>query len=464
MQYLKSSSQWRSVLQLLKYTESHSAMKPLMCGDLYHRRYFHRTSVHFAIVPFKLSDIGEGITEVTVKEWFVKVGDKVAQFDNVCEVQSDKASVTITSRYDGVISKLHYEVDDIAKVGLPLVDIDVEGGTKATEVGESSGSDSSDSGRDSDSSANTSQSFTSNAKALATPAVRRIAGEHKVEISKVKGSGKSGRVMKEDILAYIAGKQVSSSSPPSSQAQPSTSQRAPVPAFMGADRTVPISGYMKTMVKTMTAANAVPHFVYSDEIDVGPLIEMRLKMKKSAETRSIKLTYMPFFLKAVSLALTEFPMLNASVNSECTEVTYKARHNIGFAMDTTNGLIVPNIKDVQSLKIFDIAQESNRIIEAGRNGTLAPKDITGGTFSLSNIGSIGGTYMKPVLLVPEVAIGALGRFQKLPRFGKSGAVEEANIVNVSWAADHRVIDGATVAKFSNVFKELIENPVELVVQ
>ncbi|XP_034239863.1 lipoamide acyltransferase component of branched-chain alpha-keto acid dehydrogenase complex, mitochondrial isoform X2 [Thrips palmi] len=449
-------SQWNGLLPKLSSPKSVSSSFIARSVSVPSSRQFHCTSASLNVVPFNLSDIGEGITEVVVKEWFVNVGDKVVQFDNICEVQSDKASVTITSRYDGVIAKLHYKVDETAKVGLPLVDIAVEGEGSESDSQQTESASSSDS----DEEVKKVDVFSSHGKALATPAVRRIAGEHKIDISLVKGSGKSGRVMKEDILAYISGSQASAA--PSTAAQ--TNKVAPSVVFTGTDRTVPIQGFTKAMVKTMTAANAVPHFVYSDEVDVGALIELRLKLKEAAEKRSIKLTYMPFFLKAASLALNHFPILNASVNADCTELTYKARHNIGMAFDTANGLIVPNIKDVQSLQLFDIAREMERIIAAGRNGTLAPKDITGGTFSLSNIGSIGGTYTKPVLLVPEVAIGALGRFQKLPRFGKTGAVEEAHIMCVSWAADHRVIDGATVARFSNMFKELIENPVELLVQ
>lgn len=456
---MSAFSQWKGLSPVLSPSKSLTSMCASAASSVRASscRQFHCSSACFNVVPFNLSDIGEGITEVVVKEWFVNVGDKVAQFDNICEVQSDKASVTITSRYDGVISKLHYKVDDTAKVGLPLVDIEVEGENSESE---SSGSDTGASSN-SDEEVKNVDIFSSHGKALATPAVRRIAGEHKIDISSVKGSGKSGRVMKEDILAFISGKQTETASPTVGS---QSSNVAPAVVFTGTDRTVPITGYTKAMVKTMTAANAVPHFVYSDEVDVGALIKMRLKLKEAAEKRSIKLSYMPFFLKAASLALNQYPILNASVNADCSELTYKARHNIGMALDSPNGLVVPNIKDVQSLQLFDIAREMDRIITAGRNGTLGPKDITGGTFTLSNIGSIGGTYTKPVLLLPEVAIGALGRFQKLPRFGKTGAVEESNIMCISWAADHRVVDGATVARFSNVFKELIENPIELLVQ
>jgi len=212
------------------------------------------------------------------------------------------------------------------------------------------------------------------------------------------------------------------------------------------------------MAKTMTTANTVPHFGYCDEIVVDQLARLRDELKPLADSRGVKLSYMPFILKAVSLALKRYPILNSSVNPEVTKLLYKASHNLGVAMDTPNGLIVPNIKDVQVLSIFEIAQELNRLHRLGKEGKLAKADLTGGTFTLSNIGAIGGTYAKPVLMPPEVAIGALGRIQRLPRFDDKGAVVPSQVMVVSWSADHRVIDGATMANFSNLWKNYLENP------
>ncbi|KAF4021555.1 hypothetical protein G4228_013660 [Cervus hanglu yarkandensis] len=385
------------------------------------------------IVQFKLSDIGEGIREVTVKEWFVKEGDTVSQFDSICEVQSDKASVTITSRYDGVIKKLYYNLDDTAYVGKPLVDIETEALKDSEEDVVETPAVSHDE--------HTHQEIKGQ-KTLATPAVRRLAMENNIKLSEVIGSGKDGRILKEDILNYLE-KQTGAILPPSPKAEimpppPKPKDRTiPIPiskppVFTGKDRTEPVKGFHKAMVKTMSAALKIPHFGYCDEVDLTELVKLREELKPIAFARGIKLSYMPFFLKA--------------------------SHNIGIAMDTDQGLIVPNVKNVQIRSIFEIATELNRLQKLGSAGQLSTNDLIGGTFTLSNIGSIGGTYAKPVILPPEVAIGALGTIKALPRFNEKGEVRKAQIMNVSWSADHRIIDGATVSRFSNLWKSYLENP------
>ncbi|KAM6217543.1 lipoamide acyltransferase component of branched-chain alpha-keto acid dehydrogenase complex, mitochondrial [Rhynchocyon petersi] len=411
------------------------------------------------IVQFKLSDIGEGIREVTVKEWFVKEGDTVSQFDSICEVQSDKASVTITSRYDGVIKKLYYNLDEIAYVGKPLVDIETEALKDSEEDVVETPAVSHDE--------HTHQEIKGH-KTLATPAVRRLAMENNIKLSEVVGSGKDGRILKEDILNYLA-KQTGAILPPSPKAEIIPPAPKPVdrtvpipvskpPVFTGKDRTEPLKGFHKAMVKTMTAALKIPHFGYCDEIDLTELVKLREELKPIAFARGVKLSFMPFFLKAASLGLLQFPILNASVDEACQNITYKASHNIGIAMDTEQGLIVPNVKNVQIRSIFEIASELNRLQEMGSAGQLGTSELTGGTFTLSNIGSIGGTYAKPVILPPEVAIGALGTIKALPRFDEKGDVYKAQVMNVSWSADHRVIDGATMSRFSNLWKSYLEKP------
>jgi len=170
---------------------------------------------------------------------------------------------------------------------------------------------------------------------------------------------------------------------------------------------------------------------------------------------------MPMFIKATSMALLHFPILNSSVDLDCENITFKGSHNIGVAMDTQQGLLVPNVKNVQNKSIFDIAVELNRLHQQGLTGKLTPDDLTGGTFTLSNIGSIGGTYAKPVIMPPEVAIGAIGRIQEVPKFDENDNVYKAHIVNISWSADHRVIEGATMARFSNLWKSYLENPASM---
>lgn len=430
------------------------------------------------VVQFKLSDIGEGIMEVTVKEWYVKEGDKVSQFDSICEVQSDKASVTITSRYDGVIRKLYYDVDATALVGKPLVDIETESSSEVIQ--EEDVVETPAMAREE----HTHQEIKGH-KTQATPAVRRLAMENNIKLSEVVGTGRDGRILKEDILNYLA-KQTGAILPPTpfqeiqtpppapppaaaAAARPASAPAsvrpppaAPKPVFSGKDVSEPLKGFHKAMVKTMTAALKIPHFGYCDEVDLSRLVSLRAELKPVAAARGVALSFMPFFIKAASLGLLHFPILNASLDEGCQNITYKASHNIGLAMDTSQGLLVPNVKNVQLLSVFDIAQELNRLQALGTAGQLGTAELSGGTFTLSNIGSIGGTYAKPVILPPEVAIGALGKIQVLPRFDAGGQVVRAHIMNVSWSADHRIIDGATMCRFSNLWKEYLESPASMV--
>ncbi|RWS30293.1 lipoamide acyltransferase component of branched-chain alpha-keto acid dehydrogenase complex-like protein, partial [Leptotrombidium deliense] len=421
------------------------------------------------IVQFNLSDIGEGISEVVIKEWFVKVGDKVNQFDSICEVQSDKASVTITSRYDGVITKIYYAVDENAKVGQPLVDIDIE----------SEGSSSQQIDQISDEDASNKSEFKLQSKVLTTPAVRRLAAENNINLADVTATGKDGRLLKEDVLEYIAKKgvpQPKPSSPPPTIAPrevkipkdsaPPTAPRIQAAKIssavkIGEDRTEPVKGITKAMVKTMSQALKIPHFGLSDEIDLSSIVRFRTLLKEEAAKRGVKFSYVPFFVKAASLALQQFPILNSSVDDNCESITYKAAHNIGVAIDSPQGLIVPNIKNVQNLSIYEITMELTRIQELANSGKLDANDLKGGTFTLSNIGSIGGTFGIPVILPPEVAIGAIGKITPLPRFDEIGNVKKCHIMQVVWSADHRVIDGATMTRFSNLWKHYLENPLTM---
>lgn len=407
-------------------------------------RPVHLASCDQKLVQFNLSDIGEGIREVTVKEWFVKENDVVAQFDEICEVESDKATVNITSRYDGRVTRLYHKPGDIALVGKPLLDIDMEGGDEediagaseacAPKLPESVTTDNSESEVDPDKDWN---------KSLATPAVRRIAMEHKINIHDVRGSGKKGRVMKEDILAHVATTQ-------------DRKQDLPVPSQESSVK--PLTTVQKVMTRTMTESLKIPQFVLSDQVDVTKLINIRSDAKELANKKGIKLSYLPFFIKALSKGLSEYPILNSSFDEQREQIVYKSSQNIGIAVDSPVGLLVPNIKDVQRLSVIGIAQELNRLQELASKMKLPPADMTGGTFSVSNIGSIAGTTATPVILPPEVAIVALGRVQRLPRFDAAGVVVPANIMSISWSADHRIIDGATVAGCSQLFKHYVENP------
>ncbi len=208
----------------------------------------------------------------------------------------------------------------------------------------------------------------------------------------------------------------------------------------------------------MASVQSIPHFTYCEELDLTELVALRARMKEQYAKAGVKLTLMPFFIKALSLAMREFPALNSRVNDDGTEQTFVADHNIGMAVDGKLGLIVPNVKQVQHRSIVEVANEVTRLTQAARDGRVDPADIKGGTISISNIGALGGTVATPIINKPEVAIVALGKLQTLPRFNERGEVEARTIMQVSWSGDHRVIDGGTIARFCNLWKQYLEQP------
>jgi len=478
-------------------------------GGVLNRRLFHGTSSLLdRIVPFKLADIGEGIAEVEVLQWFVKPGDTVRQFDKICEVQSDKATVDISSRYDGVIKSVEWQVGDMAQVGSTLVEISVEGDEPVAEkpqqpkqeekqeeqeeqlveivrpskILEGEGSftidpvirpPSEEYGQ-----TDIRASFETE-RVLATPAVRRLASDHSLDLSLVPASGKGGRVLKGDVLQYIATVPIEERRRQAQAAQEVVAETEKVEEEkeqgeksttgqekLQADVVLPVKGIQRIMVKAMEASLEIPHFNFMEEYEMTKLAEFRSQLKPVAQERGIKLSYMPILIKAASLSLIQFPQLNSHFNAKESTVIQKASHNIGVAMDTPRGLLVPVIKDCQEKSIFDIANDLVTYQRLGADNKLGEKELGGLTFTLSNIGAIGGTYASPIIPSPTVAIGAMGKIQSLPRFIDESDLEKgfynAKVINISWAADHRILDGATVARFSNQLKEYIENPLSLV--
>mmetsp|Transcript_1219 Transcript_1219/g.2195 ORF Transcript_1219/g.2195 Transcript_1219/m.2195 type:complete len:224 (+) Transcript_1219:498-1169(+) len=221
------------------------------------------------------------------------------------------------------------------------------------------------------------------------------------------------------------------------------------------------------MASTMTASLQIPHMVYSDEINLNRFLKYKAEQQQHQASFK-KLAFLPLAIKAASKALEKYPLLNASYDAESSQVTLWKDQNIGIAMDTPRGLIVPVVKQCQDKSLPELAEELQRLKDAAAQGTVDAEDLKGATFTLSNIGAIGGggTYMSPVVTPPQVAIGALGKIQRLPRFVSNDGlqVEEANICVISWGGDHRVVDGATMARFHTQWKEYMEDPVRLLME
>lgn len=380
-------------------------------------------------------------------------------------LRASQATVEITSRFDGKIVSLHFEVGEIAPTGSALVDIDTE---DAADEGEAAPAPAA-AEPEAPKAAAPAAAATSAARApphrgadgkvLATPAVRRIARENDISLEDVPGTGKAGRVLKEDILAFISGGVGGpAAAAPDVKASLPPPPVVPLASATAEDTVVEPRGLQRAMIKSMTAAWAQPHFGFYDEVNIDELVRARAAVKAAVADRGINVTYMPFFMKAASQALRSFPNLNAHVNADASEVIYRGSHNIGFAVDSPRGLIVPNIKNVQALSLLEVAQEMNRLTALAAEGKLGEEDLTGGTFTISNVGMIGGTYTSPVLVPGTVAIAALGAIRKVPAFDEHDNVVPARVVNVSWSADHRVIDGATMARFHSQWIGYLQNP------
>jgi 2-oxoisovalerate dehydrogenase E2 component (dihydrolipoyl transacylase) len=406
---------------------------------------------------FILPDIGEGIVECEIVEWLIKEGDVLAEDQPVCDVMTDKALVQIPAKYAGKVVKLHYAKGEIAKVHSPLFQQEIAGTSTsapavvatpvATPVCAAKAA-----------AAASTVAPTGNGKALASPAVRRLARELSIDLSLVPGSGDKGRVYKDDVKAYANGGATSGVAKAAA-----TPVKAAVAATgvssSGGSRVEPIKGIKAAMARQMQdSVSTIPHFTYCEEIDLTELIALRGQLKDQYAKQGIKLTLMPFFMKAMSLAIKQFPIMNSQVNSDCSELTYFDDHNIGIAVDSKVGLLVPNIKGCQNKSILQIAQELTKLTDAAREGRVSPAELKGGTITISNIGAIGGTVATPIINKPEVAIVALGKTQLLPRYNAKGEVEGRSLMQISWSGDHRVIDGGTIARFTNLWKSYLEQP------
>jgi 2-oxoisovalerate dehydrogenase E2 component (dihydrolipoyl transacylase) len=402
---------------------------------------------------FKLTDIGEGITEVELLKWHVQPGATVQEFDKLCEVQSDKAAVEITSRFAGVIKALGVKEGDMIKVGSVLVEF-------ATEAEAAAPLQSSPQPVPAPlpPPAATPLPAGTSSKGLASPAVRHLARQSQLDLGQIPGSGRDGRVLKEDILKYLTSAETAldgidaAARPAAAAAAAATSGESTMKSSPPLSYTVPIRGIRREMAKQMTASLSIPHLSLMEQVRVDAALAALSK----------RASLLALLVKACSVALCEHPELNATHDAERGELVVHNRHNISIAMDTPKGLLTPVLFDVQNLSVMDISARLEQMKSAAGKGAFAASDFKGGTFALSNIGSLGGTYATPVIIPGQVAIGAFGRARREPRFLDDGATPDVvvacRVLSVSWSADHRVIDGAAVARFSNSFVRIVENP------
>ena len=403
------------------------------------------------MVEFKLPDVGEGMHEGEIIQWFIEEGDLVNQDDPVLEVQTDKVNAELTAPAGGKVTKIYYPIGEVVQVGSLLFTIDgehVDGGS--VEEDNSLGTSTVES---KERAIPSTGSHLQNRHALATPFVRQKAREMGVDLEEVSGTGPAGRVTEQDLQLY-------NSQPTSANITPANTDRE----HDTREKRVPLKGIRRAIAEQMTkSVNAIPHVTHTEELEMDTLHYLRQEWNQLLKEQGEKVTYLPFIVKSVAVALREFEIINASLDDEKQEIILHRSYHIGIAADTSEGLLVPVIHDADKKTILEISTEIRRLADAARNGKLKAADMKGSTFTISNMGPIGSTTATPIINHPEAAILALHKMEpKMVVRNWEGVVRY--MMNISLSFDHRLIDGSTAVKFTNRLKELLENPTFLLLE
>lgn len=412
-----------------------------------------------ALFEFKLPDIGEGVVEGEIVKWLVKPGDVVTEDQPLLEVMTDKATVTIPSPKAGRVLKTHGAEGDLAKVHHPLVDLDVAGGAPASAA-KSAHAPAPAAAPAKAPAAPVAAAAASNEKVLATPVTRRMAREHGIDLGTVNGSGPQGRVLKSDVEAFLA-----SGSP----ARPAGATARPAQAWQplsaaAADQRVPLKGLRKKIAEKMVKSKfTAPHYAFVEEVDVSELVALRTKLNAALEQDGLKLSFLPFFVKAVCAAFRKFPQVNANMDEASQELIVRGEQNIGIAAMTEQGLTVPVVRNADRLSMRGLAHEIGRLGGAAREQRLKLEELSGGTFTITSLGQTGGLFATPIINHPEVAIMGVHRMRKRPLVTDDDQIVIKPVMLFSFCFDHRVIDGATGAEFAYEVIKYVEQPSLLLV-
>ncbi|GLJ03018.1 MULTISPECIES: dihydrolipoamide acetyltransferase family protein [Bacillus] len=435
---------------------------------------------------FKLPDIGEGIHEGEIVKWFVKPNDEINEDDVLAEVQNDKAVVEIPSPVKGKVLELKVEEGTVATVGQTIITFDAPGYENlqfkgSEEEGEAKTEaqvqGTAEAGNEPEKKEVTQEEAAAatgagaqeqvdadpNKRVIAMPSVRKYAREKGIEIYKVAGSGKNGRVLKEDIDSFVNGGSAAQEAAPQaaeSVKEEAAPKAAAAPVLEGEfpETREKMSGIRKAIAKAMVnSKHTAPHVTLMDEVDVTNLVAHRKQFKQVAADQGIKLTYLPYVVKALTSALKKYPVLNTSIDDKTDEVVQKHYYNIGIAADTEKGLLVPVVKNADRKAIFEVSNEINELATKARDGKLAPAEMKGASCTITNIGSAGGQWFTPVINHPEVAILGIGRIAE-KAVVRDGEIVAAPVLALSLSFDHRMIDGATAQNALNHIKRLLNDP------
>ena len=428
----------------------------------------------------KLPELGEGVTEGELVKWTVNVGDSVKADQTVAEIMTDKATVEVPTPVAGVVKELKFKKGDVIKVESVILTLSgATGATAAAPAASHANGNGAHAPAPKAAAAAPAPQMSASAGAavaggiyppvaesrvLATPATRRLAREMGVDINAMTGSGLAGRVTREDVLGAKGGKATAATSTGAGATSAGApSMNFPKPEYKSTnaqlEERVDLLGIRKKIAQNMQMSKAIiPHFTLMDEADVTQLVALRESLKDYAEKNGTKITYLPFAMKALIATIKEFPQFNASIDDANSQIVYKKYFNIGFAADTPNGLVVPVIKNADQKTILEISKEILDLSKRARDGKLKPDEMKGSTITITNIGSVGGTYATPIINHPEVAILGMYKMSDKPVLNKDGSIGFIKSMNYTITADHRLIDGAVAANFLKSFFAKIQNP------
>ncbi|MBN2890375.1 MAG: 2-oxo acid dehydrogenase subunit E2 [Bacteroidales bacterium] len=417
---------------------------------------------------FNFPDIGEGLEEGTIVEWLVKKGQKINSGDILVTMETDKVVAEIPSPKNGIISDIYGKIGEIIKVGEALVEIELEEDESTEdkpkmEMVEEEGAgvvgtlelagNSAIMTASAEGFENSEKPENKNKKALATPVARAMAKDFGVDINKVIGTGPAGRVMKKDIQDYYDNLHKTSNKNEKSSSTSVSEDSVEIENLTQIRKTIALN-----MIKSKHNA---AHMTLFDEVEISELVRIREKFKNHKE--GLKLTYLPFILKAVAISLKKHKSLNSEMDLEGGRLIYKKYYNIGVAVDTERGLVVPVIRNVDKLSITDIAEQLKTLIDKAANNQITLDDMKGGTFSVTSYGSIGGKFAVPVINYPQAAILGIGKISQQP-IVKNGELAVGTVLPLSISVDHRIVDGGEVTRFINTLSDYLSEPASLIIE
>ncbi len=450
-----------------------------------------------ALKEFRLPDIGEGIAEGEIVSWKVKAGQPVKEEDEFVEVMTDKATVMITSPYNGTVKELKYKEGDVVPVESVIAVFEVGGAAAATPAAEPKGKApaaepkapapapaapakaapavrapapravevprpaAAPEPESEPEAADVEFAQAEPGRVLAAPATRRRAREMGIDLHAVQGTGPRGRVTNEDLeRAPTAAPAMAKVAAPAAKLPKPAFAPVAVPAGTREERR-PFRGLRRKIAEAMTRSkDTAAHFSYIDDIDVTELVKLRKAAKAMYADAGVNITYLPFIMKAIVAAMRQYPEMNSSLDETSNEWVIKHYYNFGIATDTANGLVVPVVKDVDQKSIAQLAKEIQDLAEATRSGKVSIDQLQGGTFTITNAGNIGGLFATPIINFPEVAIMGVHKIKQTPVV-REGQIVVGDVMYLSISIDHRLVDGATGARWMNVVKDCLENPTKL---